>query len=262
MKNAYHVHTYYCKHAEGPIRPYVENAVKAGFSAIAFSDHSPQFYPGDYVCSYRMTPQEAPSYVSELRALREEYADRIKIYIGFEAEYYPELFPALRKLCEELKIDFLFMGQHATGNEYDSISRSVWGLGEDPESIWQYVNQVIEGMETGCFSMIAHPDVANFAGDENEYRAAMTQLCRRAKQLNIPLEYNLLGLRDHRHYPSDRFFRIAAEVGNTVTLGVDAHSSDVLTDKQTVALAEENLRRLGITPTDDITLRPLFSTKK
>ena len=59
----------------------------------------------------------------------------------------------------------------------------------------------------------------------------------------IPLEINMLGLIEHRHYPDERFFRIAAEVGNDVIVGCDAHNPAALLDiesqKKTRAFAEQ-----------------------
>lgn len=257
MKYAYHIHTYLCNHADGPIRPYVENAVKAGYSTIAFSDHSPQVYSDGHDSSVKMLPAQLPDYMKELTALREEFADRITIRIGLEAEYYPRFFPALCDLCDANAVEFLFLWQHYLKNEVD-VPCAIWDMEDDPADIWQYVNQVIEGLETGRFAMLAHPDVPSFTGDENEYRAAMTKLCLRAQELNVPLEYNLNGLRGHRHYPSDRFFRIAAEVGNTVALVVDAHSPDVLLDTESIQRAQNNLKNLGIAPVDEIPLRPFY----
>lgn len=47
----------------------------------------------------------------------------------------------------------------------------------------------------------------------------MERLCLAAKELNIPLELNLLGLRANRTYPSERFFRIAKACGSTIVAG-------------------------------------------
>ena len=85
----------------------------------------------------------------------------------------------------------------------------------------------------------------------------MTKLCRAAKQLSIPLEFNFLGFSDHRIYPSERFFRIAAEVGNEIVLGCDAHHPDAMRAEKTAERATEFLARLGLQPIEEITVRPL-----
>ena len=52
----------------------------------------------------------------------------------------------------------------------------------------------------------------------------MTRLCEKAKELNIPLEYNMLGKYYGRIYPNKTFWNIAKEVGNTAVIGFDAHT--------------------------------------
>ena len=57
---------------------------------------------------------------------------------------------------------------------------------------------------------------------------------------------NFLGLATNRCYPSRAFFEIAAQMGNRVILGVDAHSPAMLLDTQTEARAMELVDKLGL----------------
>jgi histidinol-phosphatase (PHP family) len=82
MKNNYHTHTVRCHHAQGTEREYIEAAIAAGIKTLGFADHAPQIFPGDYYSHFRMRPEELSDYCSTLRALKEEYKDRIDIKIG------------------------------------------------------------------------------------------------------------------------------------------------------------------------------------
>ena len=62
----------------------------------------------------------------------------------------------------------------------------------------------------------------------------MKRLCQYLKQRNIPVEINLLGLSQHRHYPSARFLSIAQEVGNNAIIGCDAHIPEQLSDQKLI----------------------------
>ena len=64
--------------------------------------------------------------------------------------------------------------------------------------------------------------------------------------MGIPLEINFLGLRTHRHYPSLPFFKIAAEVGNDVVFGADAHNPKDVYDKQSEETAKAWVQTLGL----------------
>ena len=85
----------------------------------------------------------------------------------------------------------------------------------------------------------------------------MERLCLAAKELHIPLELNLLGLRANRRYPSERFFRIAKACGNTIVAGIDAHDPDCFFQPETFEPYRRFVSDCGLTVTDEITLRPV-----
>ena len=68
-------------------------------------------------------------------------------------------------------------------------------------------------------------------------------MCAEAKKCGIPLEINLLGIREGRHYPNRFFWEMAAEEGCEVILGCDAHTPQSLNDpkaeREALALARE-----------------------
>ena len=91
----YHTHTWRCNHAEGNEKQYVENALKAGLEILGFADHVPYIFVGNYYSNFRMTMEQLPGYVDTVLRLRGEYADRIQIPLGLEAEFYPKHFEEL-----------------------------------------------------------------------------------------------------------------------------------------------------------------------
>lgn len=256
LKN-YHTHTFLCGHAEGEIRDYVETAIKAGTKVLGFSDHVPMTdFPRKgllrHKSDFRIPLKKLPFYIESLIQLREEYSSDIKILIGFEAEYYPEMFDKMLKLLSPYPYDYLIQGQHFIGNEYDDKVRCV-ALSDDPIRLKKYVDQTVEGMKTGVFSYLAHPDVYNFTGADDVFRAEMSRICETSSELNIPLEYNLLGHRDRRHYPSERFFRVAAEYNCPIILGCDAHEPEALANIAQEEEAIAVLKKCGVTNfTDEI----------
>lgn len=253
----YHTHTARCGHASGAEREYIEKAIAEGLTALGFSDHVPMPFPDGFQSHFRCPIEKLEDYVTTLTALREEYKDRIKILIGFEAEYYPELFAPMMKMLSDYPIDYLIMGQHFVGNERGEVYNG--GAFTDEEKLIRYVDQVIEGAKTGAFTYIAHPDLIGYAGENAElYRSEMRRLCVEMKALGIPLEFNLLGFEEHRNYPCDRFWEIVSEVGNTVVLGCDAHQPSKIADKGIIASAVEKLKQFGLTPVDSVTVRDPF----
>ena len=61
----------------------------------------------------------------------------------------------------------------------------------------------------------------------------MERLCLAAKELNIPLELNLLGLRANPYLPLGALFRIAKACGNTIVAGIDAHDPNCFFQPET-----------------------------
>ena len=78
----------------------------------------------------------------------------------------------------------------------------------------------------------------------------MRRICRAAKEKNLPLEINLLGLSSNRSYPNHTFLEVAAEVGNEVILGEDMHWIDKPFPKEAEEKALGWVRELGLTLVD------------
>ena len=224
----YHTHTYRCNHAVGTEREYIECAINAGLKTLGFSDHCPQIFPNGYESGFRMLPQQVEDYFSTLSALKEEYADRIDIKIGFEAEYYPAFFQDLLNYLEPYPCDYLILGQHFMENE---LSGRIAHIKTDKEQdLTDYVNQVCEAMRTGKFTYLAHPDILCFQGDDDIFRREYEKLFACSRETAVPLEINFLGIRENRHYPNEKFWSLAAQKGVDVVFGCDAHSPKAVAD--------------------------------
>ena len=224
----YHTHTTRCKHARGSERDYVEAAIAAGMKILGFADHVPCPFTDGFVSGIRMDIKDAADYVTTIRKLQEEYADRIQILVGFEAEYMPQYFDEQIALFDELGIDYMIMGQHFLASEQQGPYTGA--RTESEEFLTEYVDRVIAGMKTGRFVYLAHPDLVNYHGDSNIYEREIQRMCEALKELHIPLEINLLGLLEHKHYPREEFWEIAGSVGNDVILGIDAHWPEQIGD--------------------------------
>ncbi len=251
----YHTHTHRCHHASGTEREYIEKAIRLGITDFGFADHVPYIFPDkSYIDGAKMSMDDAPEYFNTLLKLKEEYRDKINIYIGFEAEYYESCFEQTLNELLKYPLDYLILGQHRIG---DWNTKIVFEKNTDENDLKRYVDTVISAISTGKFSYIAHPDVINFQGDSTIYEKQMHRLCVAAKHQNIPLEINLLGATTNRHYPSERFFRIAGEVGNNVIIGRDAHSPDMLYNEQGMEKCLEIIDKFSLNLISKLNLKEL-----
>ncbi len=243
-----HTHTARCHHARGEDREYVEAAIRAGYTEMGFSDHAPMIFPAEsgHVSHFRMLPSEYEAYVMSVLALREEYAADIRIYLGLEAEYYPALFRESLAFWCQYPIDYLIQGQHFIGNEYDPGSVYPAHPTTDEAVLRRHVKQTLEGLSTGAFTYVAHPDLANYTGDKEVYRFEAERLCEGAKKYGVPLELNLLGYAEGRSYPNRLFWEVARKVGNDVVIGLDAHAPGVYADAVTREKLEKMARKMKL----------------
>ena len=253
----YHTHTERCHHAVNSDKEYIEQAIKAGIKYLGFSDHAPFMFPDGHESSYRVSVDWADEYIGTIRSLADKYKDRIQISVGFEMEYYPSYFEDMLSLARKVGADYLILGQHFISDEWPEGVGSLTYT-EDPEKLRQYVDNVISAIKSGVFTYVAHPDMINFQGDDNLYHSEITRLCQAAKEFNVPLEINLLGVRYNRIYPSDRFFAIAGEVGAPVTFGIDAHEAANLSNKEQVITAVNLVQKYNLNYIGMPTLKSIY----
>lgn len=236
MKNQYltanyHAHTSRCQHARGTERDYIEAAIASGIQIFGFTDHVPCPFSDGFVSKIRMRMEEANDYIETLRALKAEYADRIQILIGFETEYLPEYFHTQMSYLDAIGFDYMIMGQHFLTSE---ATGPYTGTRTESEAfLTAYTERVIEGMQTGRFAYLAHPDLIRYEGSPAIYASKMRSMCEVLKEMHIPLELNLLGILSQKHYPREAFWEIAGSVGNDVILGIDAHWPEQIGDMDT-----------------------------
>ena len=249
----YHTHTPRCRHARGDEREYIENAIARGLKIFGFSDHTPQFFPGDYYSTMRMLPEEFPEYCQMMRAFQKEYAEKIEIPLGVEAEYYPCSWDNLLPYLQDHGVEYMILGQHWTCNEYDAPYNG--RPTEDISLLTRYCDQVIAAMETGKFTYFAHPDILRFAGDRDTWDTQMRRICKVSKETATPLEINHLGLAINRHYPNPLFWQIVGEEGCDVVFGIDAHTPEEVRDRKPEMMAMSLVREFNLNLLETVPLK-------
>lgn len=258
MKANYHTHTSLCRHADGLMEEYVLSAIKAGFQELGFSDHTPWKYHSDYISHMRMRLFEFSDYKKEVLRLKEKYKDQISIKLGLECEYFPEYMEWLLDFIKEEELDYILFGNHFKIS--DEIPRSYYGSQiHDAKGLNRYVEDVIKGMELGCYAYLAHPDLFMRSLDswDEACDEASRRICAKAKELGVILEYNLAGKmmgialkRDF--YPYPRFWEIAGEYGCKAIVGVDAHTPSALQDTVLYDEGRAYLKEVGCELVDTI----------
>ncbi len=247
IKENFHCHTIRCHHATGSEREYIEAAIAEGITTLGFSDHIPLPWAIEdrSVMGIRMDISEAKEYVDSLKALKEEYKDRINILIGYEGEYFEKYNLPQQNMLKEIGYDYLILGQHYLLNGPVSWYCGIPSLSY--EKLKKYVDICIEGLETKQYLYFAHPDLMNYIGPKKNYRKEMERLCRYCKENNIPLEINLHGCLLDRYYPNNEFFKIAGEIGNEIVFGIDCHDPSEIGNRNAYEKGLKLVEQCGIT---------------
>lgn len=240
LKKNFHSHTFRCGHARGTDEEYIQAAIEKGFQVYGVSDHV--MLPGASQPNMRGDFSLFPGYIESIRNLQRKYEGQIKIYLGFEAEYYGDRYmPYYQSLLKEKKIDYLLLGQHCF---IDNDSFYWYGSIPNPlQAMEDYAKDLIEGMSTGIFSYVCHPDMFRFFYSSWDSHAidVATRICKASLKYDVPLEVNMGQLYGNclRHveplskdlkYPYSKFWDLASKMGCKCIIGVDNHSPQALRD--------------------------------
>ncbi|MBQ4040514.1 MAG: histidinol-phosphatase [Oscillospiraceae bacterium] len=245
MNYNYHTHTFLCGHATGTPEEYILEAINGGIRYMGFSDHAPHTCKNGQEGGFRVPMAKAKDYVNDLNALRNKYADKIDIKIGFEMEYFPESFDEMLDTVKNFGAEYLILGEHFMHDELPDGVHATRG-GDSVELLDEYVYCVTSAMKSGAFSYIAHPDMYKFTGDKSVFLNKMRDICKASAKYNVPLEINFLGIRDNRHYPDDGFLAVAGEEKCPMTFGFDAHDIKSACDLASYEKAMDKVQKYGI----------------
>lgn len=249
MKFNLHTHTKLCRHASGEMEEYVKRAIESGLTHLGFSDHMPRRYEDGYERSWKVQTGEVQLYLDEARRLWEKYADEIRIYVGYEAEYYPECSDTFLSELRSYGAEYVILGEHFTSaaDERDEVKNRHTVLpSPDVTRLEKYCSVLKEAIKTGLFTYIAHPDIIGFTGAKDVYSENIRGVIETAKEYNVPLEINLLGMRELREYPRRDFWELAGEIGAPVTVGCDAHRAIDVCDIRSYNKAIHMIDELGL----------------
>lgn len=255
IKNNYHTHVFYCNHADGTVDDYVARAVELGFEEIGITDHAPilehfmsRIEYEDNWCEQNMKLDTVPLYLNDIELARKKYGSRIRILSGFESEFLPEQFEFYKDLRK--KVDYLNLGIH-----YFKYKNKILNSYVDItyETLEGYVETAIEGMKSGLFNTLVHPDLFMFnyknVNGKRKFDSfcveATKRICLAAIEYNVYLEVNANGLKNSKTYGSSNdwlypyyeFWEIARNYPQLkIIIGADAHTPSSLNNENVEAV--------------------------
>jgi len=233
-----HTHNHYCD-GSGTLEAFAQAAIAQGLDTLGYSCHAYQYFSPVYTIS----PEDTVTYKAEISALKEKYADRIRLLAGLEIDMYAR--PDTSGLDYTIgSSHFLRFGD--TFVEFDkkpSIFREILEQYFDGD-IWAFLRKYFEDFSQlsshGKFDIVGHFDLVTrhcesepfFDMHSKAYQDLALEAVRTIAR-DIPLfEVNVgafaYGTRSYP-YPHPFVIRELKNIGASVIITNDAHSPDKLT---------------------------------
>ncbi|MDO4505437.1 MAG: histidinol-phosphatase [Spirochaetales bacterium] len=242
IRTNYHTHTEFCD-AKHSAEEMVLAAIEKNISILGFSSHA--MYP--FNAGWHIKSDGYSAYVTEINRLKEKYADKIKIYTGFEVEYIDGISVPTFDAYSEFKPDYLIGSVHfVPGNggyyEADGGENSVrerigkFFGGSVKKAVQEYFSCERKLLKDGDFTFLGHCDlvqkqnIKSMLFDENEswYKKELKVLAKEIGKSGVCVEVNTgaicrLGARGP--YPSPYLLEQLKANNVPLTINSDAHTA-------------------------------------
>lgn len=257
----------FCRHAKGDLESVVKRAIEVGFTHYGLSEHIARYRQQDlFPDEQDLTPEDLAktfeAYVVQARELRERYADRIDLLVGFETERLPpgDWAQRMQGTRERLQIDYIVGSVHDVdghvidfkGEQTRAIAEQIGGM---EELQVRYFDALAELVTTLRPEVVGHVDlIRKFDGEQPQFGARAWRHLQRTldavQAAGSVLDVNAATRRRGLGpvYPLPEILTRALHMGIGVTLGDDghgAHDVGVGLDACMQAIAQAGYRELA-----------------
>ena len=276
-KANFHTHTIFCD-GKNTAEEMVLAAIDKGFDVLGFSGHcfhplDPDFYSSQDTV-WHIPASKIKEYTTTITNLRDKYSEKIKLLLGFEADYFyaPEVGLAVpdKTAYSEFQPDFLIgsvhfvntpKGYYTVDHYAEEILKNLKLLYSDEngnidgkKAVCDYFEAQREMLKKGNFDIWGHPDLVRkrngvlkfFDESESWYKQELIETASVAAKTGVIAEINTGAIYRKAmddFYPSAQFLEILHSKGIPVCINSDAHTTDGL--DCAFERAKEHARRAG-----------------
>lgn len=251
----------------------VERAKQIGFTELGVSDHLIVHKNMRQSPSWKYLEQKNASYIynSDFKSILDAYRrhcddihrlarrENIKLYVGFEVDYFPYngWEDELKWFLAQIDYDYLHSGNHFfCSDDGEQIINMTYfndfvpDLNLQKKYILNHFATLKQAVATGMFNFLAHIDYLRRFCDRsyqvNLFSDEIADVLAALKNTDTALEISTKGLRKAGdYYPCGEILQKAAELNIAFVISDDAHKLDELGDD--FAMAEAELKKYGIT---------------
>lgn len=258
----YHSHTHFCDGTAAP-EEYIEEAIRQNHPAYGFSSHAPVPFPTDWT----IKPEKLNQYITEVKQLKERYADQIQIFLGLEIDFLPALkknghrnqYPELDYCIHSIH----FVDQFEDGNPWNiDTSSELFASGLEEifnndmkkagTRFWALSREMIETLEPDVIGHLDKIKMFNksncyFNEQDNWYVEQVEETLDLLQKKDCIVEINTRGFYRYGQpdlYPGEWIIRRIAEKNIPVVINSDAHKPKEISEG--MSYAAEILEDCGI----------------
>lgn len=243
----YHTHTLYSNHGQGHPRESVLQAIEQGLTALGFSEHFPlplaTLEPSDGGAN--MHWNQIDQYVQEVREVQAEFGHRLKILLGYELDYLPDLAAEMQANLNRYPADYYVGSIHIVGHfrsdhyqwliDYTPETFEE-GMAENggPEAVYTRYYQLVRDFAVSFpYQIVGHLDLIKkfnvnqryFDQNSDYYLSQVEATLDVLKANSKTVEINTAGLFKEigELYPSDPILQMILQRRLPICLSSDAH---------------------------------------
>ena len=235
----------FCDHAQGSLRDTIEAAVAFGYHTFGVSEHAPRdearfLYTEEKSQGWDVARlwSAFEAYATEVANLADEFADRITILRGFEAEVVPSdrYAQLMRDIRERHQFEFTVGSVHYVGEmaidgpqeAYDQAATAYGGIQGLSIAYYDTVSEMVTALRpevVGHLDLIRKRAPSEESVDTPQIRDAAFRTLEVIRQHEAILDLNTAGYRKNlgRPYPAPWLVRQAHDMGIGFCFGVDSH---------------------------------------
>ena len=228
-----HMHTPLCGHANGAPIEYALMALEREIDLVTFTCHIPMEWEAFGQEGIRMRLDQLDDYRRVIADTAKRAKDfGVEVLCGIEAEVFPDEahMEPMDEILADYEWDFVLGSLHA-----QCMSYRLWlkenKVKEDTLAIDCYFRHLIDGVQSGRYDSMSHPDVIRTYGVVSEFKPeeheeVIRELLQAIVAQDICMEVNTSGLDKGAFevHPDPLILDWASELGVKLTIGSDSHN--------------------------------------
>ncbi len=244
LKTNYHTHSFFCDGAEEP-EAYIVEAIEKGFTHLGFSGHAPVPFENRFA----IKEEKLGEYCQTIHQLTTKYKSQIKIFLGLEADYIPDVTKSFSSLKKDYEIDYIIGSVHLVKPEdrndnawfidgskiemYDEGLQEFFDgdIQKAVKTFFDQTNQMILNEKPdviGHFDKIKMNNKERFFSEKDLwYQNLLMETMNLIKQENCICEINSRGIYKNRYpdyYPSQSLWKELQKRDIPIMIATDAHN--------------------------------------